>query len=155
MLKGIDPLLSPELLTVIAEMGHGDELAIVDANFPAAALAHRLVRVNAPASRVLRAVLTLLPLDDFVDEPLTVMEVVGAAEQVPEPVREFQEAAEAAEGRFIKMTRIDRSSFYDRSKKAFAIVATGELRLYGCVLAKKGVIRPQLHQSSNTGHDED
>lgn len=70
------------------------------------------------------------------------MEVVGAPEQVPEPVREFQEAAEAAEGRFVKMTRIDRSSFYDRSKKAFAIVATGEQRLYGCVLAKKGVIRP-------------
>ena len=68
MLKGIDPLLSPELLTVLAEMGHGDELAIVDANFPAVAMARRLVRVNAPAPGVLRAVLSLLPLDEFVDE---------------------------------------------------------------------------------------
>lgn len=142
MLKGIDPLLSPELRTILAEMGHGDELAIVDANFPAAAMARRLVRISASASRVLGAVLTLLPLDDFVDSPLTVMEVVGAPEQVPESVREFQEAADTAEGRSIKMTRIDCLSFYDRAREAFAVVGTGELRLYGCVLAKKGVIRP-------------
>ena len=134
--------MSPDLLTIIAEMGHGDELAIVDANFPAAALARRLVRVNASASRVLSAVLTLLPLDDFVDAPVAVMQVVGAPEQIPEPVREFQQAADAAEGHSVKMTGIDRSSFYDRAKEAFAIVATGELRLYGCVLVKKGVIRP-------------
>ena len=81
MLKGIDPLLSPELLTVLAEMGHGDELAIVDANFPAVTMARRLVRVNAPAPGVLRAVLSLLPLDEFVDAPLTVMEVIGAPDE--------------------------------------------------------------------------
>jgi L-fucose mutarotase len=143
MLKGIDTLLSPELLTVIAEMGHGDELAIVDANFPAVSMARRLVRVNAPASRVLQAVLSLLPLDDFVEAPLAVMEVVGAPNEVPEPVREFQAAANAAEGKAVKMTRIDRFAFYDRAKTAFAVVATGELRLYGCVLVKKGIIRPQ------------
>jgi len=142
MLKGIDPLLSPELLEIMAEMGHGDELAVVDANFPAAAMARRLVRVSASASQVLRAVLTLLPLDDFVEEPLTVMKVDGRPEEIPEPVREFQAAAEAAEGSKIKMTRIDRFAFYDRARNAFAIVATGELRLWGCVLARKGVIRP-------------
>jgi len=142
MLKGIDPLLSPELLEIMAEMGHGDELAVVDANFPAAAMARRLVRVSASASQVLRAVLTLLPLDDFVEEPLTIMKVDGRPEEIPEPVREFQAAAEAAEGSKIKMTRIDRFAFYDRARNAFAIVATGELRLWGCVLARKGVIRP-------------
>lgn len=109
MLKGIDPLLSPKLLEILAEMGHGDELAVVDANFPAAAMARRLVRVNASALGVLRAVLTLLPLDDFVDAPLTAMEVEGAPEEMPEPVREFQEAADVAEGHPIKMTRIKRS----------------------------------------------
>lgn len=142
MLKGIDPLLSPEVLTVLAEMGHGDELAIVDANFPAASLARRLVRVNAPASRMLTSVLSLLPLDDFVEAPLTVMEVVGAPREVPEPVREFQAAADAAEGHPVKIVRVDRLSFYERAKSAFAILATGELRLYGCVLVRKGVIRP-------------
>jgi L-fucose mutarotase len=134
MLKGIDPLLTPELLAIIAEMGHGDELAVVDANFPAAAMARRLVRVGASASQVLRAVLTLLPLDDFVDDPLTGMKVDGKPEEIPEPVREFQQAADAAEGHKVKMARIDRSAFYDRAKNAFAIVATGELRLWGCML---------------------
>jgi L-fucose mutarotase len=143
MLKGIDPLLSPELLTVLSEMGHGDELAIVDANFPAASMARRLVRVQAPAPRVLEAVLSLLPLDDFVDAPLTVMEVVGAPNDVPETVREFQVAANAAEAKPVKMARVERFSFYDRAKAAFAIVAAGEVRLYGCVLVKKGVIRPR------------
>jgi L-fucose mutarotase len=144
MLKGIDPLLSPELLAILAEMGHGDELAVVDANFPAAAMARRLVRVNASASSVLRAVLTLLPLDDFVGAPLTAMAVEGAPEEMPEPVREFQQAADVAEGHPIKMMRIKRSSFYERAKVAFAIVATGEPRLYGCVLVTKGVIRPKV-----------
>lgn len=142
MLKGIDPLLSPELLTVLAEMGHGDELAIVDANFPAVTMARRLVRVNAPAPRVLEAVLSLMPLDDFVDMPVAVMEVVGAPGEVPIPVQEFQAVAGAASGGPVKMDRVERFAFYDRSRKAFAVVATGETRLYGCVLVKKGVVRP-------------
>jgi L-fucose mutarotase len=142
MLKGIDPLLSPELLTVLAEMGHGDELAIVDANFPAVTMGRRLVRVSSPAPDVLRAVLSLLPLDDFVDAPMTVMEVVGSPDEIPEPVRDFQSVANAVENKHVKMTRIDRFSFYDRARAAFAIVASGELKLYGCVLVKKGIIRP-------------
>jgi L-fucose mutarotase len=142
MLKGIDPLLSPELLTVLAEMGHGDELAIVDANFPAVTMARRLVRVNAPAPGVLRAVLSLLPLDEFVDAPLTVMEVIGAPDEIPEPVRDFQAVANAVEIKPVKMASIDRFSFYERARAAFAVVASGEPRLYGCVLVKKGIIRP-------------
>ncbi len=143
MLKTIDPLLSPELLSVLAEMGHGDDLAIVDANFPAVTMARRLVRVSAPATAVLQAVLTLLPLDDFVDEPVAVMKVVGAPDEIPATVREFQAAVNKAESKTVKVARIDRFAFYDRARAAFAVVATGETRLYGCVIVKKGVIRPQ------------
>jgi len=143
MLKGIDPILSPDLLNVLAEMGHGDELAIVDANFPAVTMARRLVRTHAPAPRVLEAVLGLLPLDDFVDAPLTVMEVVGSPDEIPDTVREFQVVADAAEGKPVRMARIDRFAFYERTRAAFAVIATGEERLYGCVLSTKGVIRPK------------
>jgi L-fucose mutarotase len=143
MLKNIAPLLSPELLSVLAEMGHGDDLAIVDANFPAVTMARRLVRVSAPATQVLEAVLTLLPLDDFVEEPVAVMQVVGAPEEIPETVREFRAAVNKAESKTVKVSRIDRFAFYDRARAAFAAVATGETRLYGCVIVKKGVIRPQ------------
>jgi len=143
MLKNLDPLLSPDLLSILAAMGHGDELAIVDANFPAAALARRLVRLDGVgATPALQAVVSVLPLDDFVDSPVTVMQVVGQPETVPEPVREFQELVNRAESKEIKVTPIDRYSFYDRARAAFAIVATGETRLYGNVLVKKGVIRP-------------
>src|SRR5450755_281964 len=98
MLKNIDPILSPDLLFILAAMGHGDELAIVDANFPAANMAKRLVRLDGvSAPRALQAALTLLPLDDYVDSPVTVMEVVGDQEAIPEPVAEFTAAVNAAE----------------------------------------------------------
>ena len=143
MLKNLDPILSPELLSVLAAMGHGDELAIVDANFPAVSMARRLVRLDGlGATHVLEAVLSVLPLDDFVDSPVAVMQVVGEPETIPEPVREFQQAVNHAEAKSIKISPIDRFDFYDRSRAAFAIVATGETRLYGNVLLKKGVIRP-------------
>src|SRR4051794_12837876 len=91
MLKGIDPLLGPDLLQVLAAMGHGDELAIVDANFPAAAVAQRLVRLDGvDAPRALGAVLSVLPLDSFVETPVAVMAVVGDPTQIPVPVRDFQ-----------------------------------------------------------------
>ncbi len=143
MLKNIDPLINPELLTVLAEMGHGDELAIVDANFPAVTMGKRVVRTSAPAPRVLEAVLTLLPLDDFVEAPATVMEVVGAPDEIPETVREFQTRLDQATGAPVKVSRIDRFTFYERTRSAFAVLATGETRLYGCILVKKGVIRPK------------
>jgi L-fucose mutarotase len=143
MLKNIDAILSPDLLFILAAMGHGDELAIVDANFPAANMAKRLVRLDGvSAPRALQAVLTLLPLDDYVDSAVTVMEVVGDPEAIPEPVAEFTTTVNAAESKPVKVGRIDRFAFYDRAKAAFAIVATGETRLYGCALIKKGVVRP-------------
>lgn len=143
MLKGIDPLLSSQLLTILAEMGHGDELAIVDANFPAISMGKRVIQLSASAVAALAAVLTLFPLDDFVEAPATSMQVVGAPDEIPEIVREFQMSLNHAEGRAIKMDRIDRFSFYERTKSAFAVVATGETRLYGCILLRKGVIRPK------------
>ncbi|MGA2118556.1 MAG: RbsD/FucU family protein [Bryobacteraceae bacterium] len=143
MLKNLDPILSPELLMVLAAMGHGDEVAIVDANYPAVTMARRLVRLDAVgATRVLEAVLSLLPLDEFVESPVAVMQVVGEPDTVPETVREFQQAVDRAEAKRIKITAIERFDFYERSRAAFAIVVTGETRLYGNVLLKKGVIRP-------------
>jgi L-fucose mutarotase len=143
MLKGIDPLLNAELLHILAGMGHGDELAVVDANFPAVTMARRLVRLDgATATRALQAVLSLMPLDDFVDAPVAAMQVVGDPNAIPEVVKEFHEVANKAEGKKVTMERIDRFAFYERVKAACAVVATGEQRLYGNVLVKKGVIRP-------------
>lgn len=143
MLKGIDPLLNADLLFILAAMGHGDEIVLVDANFPATATARRLVRQDAAdAPTVLRAVLSLLPLDEFVPDPAQVMEVVGDPTAVPPVVREFQAAVDAAEGRPVTIGRLERFAFYERAQAAFALVATGERRLYGNIILKKGIIRP-------------
>lgn len=139
MLKSINPLLTGSLLSVLADMGHGDEIAIVDANFPAAAVAERLVELpghSAPA--VLAAVLSVLPLDDFVDRPAGVMDAPG---ERPAIYSEFEAAVEAAEGRKLELSVIDRFDFYDRAKAGFAVISTGERRLYGNIILKKGVLR--------------
>lgn len=155
MLIGIDPLLSPPLLCALAEMGHGDEIAIVDANFPAASVARRLIRVDgADAPRVLRAILTLMPLDTFVPDPVAVMQRVVLADDphdgtdggVPEVVREFERCvARANPGKNVPpvpFTALSRDVFYERARNAYAVVATQERRLYGNILLKKGVIGP-------------
>jgi L-fucose mutarotase len=143
MLKGLDPLLGPELLHVLAAMGHGDEIVIADANFPAASLARRLVRLDGvDAPRTLQAVLSVMPLDTFTPVPATVMAVVGRPEAVPEPVREFQALVETATGQAMPLERLDRFAFYERARAAFAIVATGEQRTYGNIILIKGVIAP-------------
>ena len=103
MLKNTDPLLNPDLLYILAAMGHGDEIAIVDANFPAESMGERTVRLDGVnATRALDAVLTVLPLDDFVERPAAVMQVVGDADAEPETVREFKATAAAAEGRTVE-----------------------------------------------------
>lgn len=141
MLKGIDPILSPELLHALAAMGHGDELAVVDANFPAASVARRLVRLDGiPAPRALQAILSLLPLDTFTDAPAAVMAVVGDPAAVPPPVREFQPIVDAAAGRPVRLVALERFAFYERARAAFAIVATGDARAYGNILVTKGVV---------------
>jgi L-fucose mutarotase len=143
MLKGIDPLLSADLLHVLRSMGHGDDLVIVDANFPAASMGRRVVRDDGvSATRMLEAVLSVMPLDDFVDEPCGRIEVVGDPDAEPEVCKEFQQVIDRAEGGRFKLAKIERFAFYARAREAFAVIQTGETRLYGCVLLKMGVVRP-------------
>ncbi len=144
MLKGIDPLLGPELLHALAAMGHGDEIAIVDANFPAVSTARRLIRIEgAGAPAVLSAVLTLLPLDDAFTEMLAaVMAVVGDPGAIPPPVREFQAIIDGVAGKPVRLATLERHAFYHRAAAAFAVVATGERRFYGNILLTKGVVPP-------------
>ena len=143
MLKGLHPLLGPDLLHALAAMGHGDEIGVVDANFPAAGLGRRVIRLDgASAPAVLDALLTLLPLDHFVDHPLTTMAVVGAPLAEPEVVAEFGVIASRAEGRAVARQALAREQFYERARQAFALVQCGERRLYGNVLLRKGVVAP-------------
>lgn len=143
MLKSLSVLHTPELLHTLASMGHGDELAIVDANFPSVSNAQRLIRFDsADLPSVLEATLQLLPLDTFVDEPVARMMQVHAPDEIPEVQKICQIVIDKAEGRRVKVAGISREAFYERARRAFAIVATGELRLYGCILLKKGVIFP-------------
>lgn len=143
MLKGLDPLLNADLLHILRAMGHGDDLVIADANFPATTMAKRLVSLDGvTAPRVLEAVLSVMPLDDFVDEPCGRIEVVGDPDAVPEVCRDFQAIIDRTSGGTIQIGKIERFDFYRRAREAFAVVQTGETRLYGCILLKMGVVRP-------------
>lgn len=139
MLKTINPLLTGDLLKILADMGHGDELAIVDANFPAHQMGRRVVELpGTTATAALSAILALFPLDDFVPVPMGVMDAVGQSVPIYD---EFRAEGRRHEGREIGMELIERFAFYDRARAAYAVVATGERRLYGNVIIKKGVIR--------------
>jgi L-fucose mutarotase len=141
MLKGIHPLLGSELLHVLALMGHGDELVIADANFPAAANARRLITMpGIGVPQVVQAVLSVFPLDTFVDRPLVRMAVDGDEGTIPDVIAEVSALAVAAgegPGRF---EALERHAFYERARGAFAVVATGERRAYANVIMKKGVV---------------
>ncbi len=142
MLKNLDPLLGPDLLHILRSMGHGDEIAIVDANYPAQSATERLVRLDGvSAVQVLQAVLSVLPLDAYVEHPVHSMQVVGDVEAVPEVVAEFRRLVASADAN-AACGALERFAFYDRVKGAFAVVATGERRLYGNILLTKGVIDP-------------
>lgn len=141
MLKGISPNLSPDLLKIIAEMGHGDELVIGDCNFPAASMGKRCVRADGlSGTEVLEAILSLFPLDAFVDAPVTLMQVVpGSMDGEPPIWNEYKAIVERHEPS-TKLEWIDRFDFYERSKNAYATVATAERALYACIIIKKGVL---------------
>jgi len=140
MLKGVDPLLGPELLAILRAMGHGDEIAVVDANYPAATHGKRVVRMDGhPASAILDAVLSLMPLDTgeaaFRPCPLEDCDRL-------EPVfADFQAVIERHEPG-LRLTPIAGEAFYERVRSAYAVVASGERRLYGNIVLRKGVIRP-------------
>jgi L-fucose mutarotase len=148
VLRNIDALLTPELLYVLAAMGHGDDLVVADANFPADSVARRtaygrvvrLVGVDTPGA--VRAILSVYPLDEAVDEPVRRMMVEGRPDEVPPVQREVQAAVDAAEGRSRPMGGVERFAFYDAARAAYAVVATGERRFWGCVLLQKGVVAP-------------
>jgi L-fucose mutarotase len=143
MLKNLNVLHTPELLHVLASMGHGDDVAVVDCNFPAVSVAQRLVRLDGtdlPAA--LEACLQLMPLDTFVDTPALRMMQVHAPDEVPEVQQQCQQIINRAEGREVKLSGIKREDFYTQARKAFAVICTSELRPYGCLILKKGVIFP-------------
>lgn len=141
MLRKIPPILSPDLLWTLRAMGHGDEIVIADANFPATALANRCHRLDGlTATDVLAAVLNVLPLDNFVPDPALVMQVVDDPDAVPPIVAEFQSIINSTADNPAPLGKLERFAFYDRSKNAFAIVQTGETRLYGNLILSKGVI---------------
>ena len=144
MLKGLDPLLNADLLYVLAAMGHGDELALVDKNFPAVSLGARVIRLEGvDAPRALEAILSVMPLDDMLDTPYTRMVDLGSAEVEESDVcREFIRIVERHEGPRWQIGRLDRFGFYDRARAAFAVVVTGETRVNGSLLLTKGIVRP-------------
>jgi L-fucose mutarotase len=148
MLKLIDPILNADVLHALRAMGHGDDVVICDTNFPADSVARqtvlgRLLHLdNVTAGRAARAVLSLMPLDAFVEAPAFRMEIVGKPSEVPPVQAEVQREIDAAEGRSWPMGSIERFAFYELAKKAYCVIQTGERRFYGCFIFKKGVIPP-------------
>lgn len=141
MLKGIHPLLTADLLHVLASMGHGDELAVVDANFPAATVGRRVVHVaGADSPAVLDAILTLFPVDTVAMPALFTMEVVGDRAAVPQAVAALHATLARHGIDPVARGTLERQAFYARARNAFAVVRTGEMRPYGNVLAVKGVV---------------
>jgi len=147
MLKGINPLLNADVLQALRAMGHGDDLIIADTNFPADAVARqtvlgKLLRIDASAADVVKAVLSLYPLDTFVDDAAARMEIVGKPDEIPPVQKEVQKEIDKAEGKAWPMISVERYAFYERSKKAYCVIQTGERRFYGCFAFRKGVIPP-------------
>lgn len=139
MLKNISPIISPELLKILMEMGHGDEIVIGDGNFPAASMAQRLVRLDGHGvPEILDAVLKLMPLDTYVECPVALMDN-GADGEEPPIWNEYKKIVTENEGeKNFKLE--DRFAFYERAKKAYAVVATGETAIYANIILKKGVV---------------
>ncbi len=139
MLKNISPIISPELLKILMEMGHGDEIVIGDGNFPAASMAQRLVRLDGHGvNEILDAILKLMPLDTYVDSPVALMDN-GDAENLPPIWEDYKNTVAANEGEK-SFELVERFDFYERAKKAYAVVATGETAIYANIILKKGVV---------------
>ncbi|RYY63283.1 MAG: ribose ABC transporter [Comamonadaceae bacterium] len=149
MLKSIDPLLNADVLYALRAMGHGDELVLCDANFPADSVARqtalgRVLRIDGVGTTAAaRSILSVLPLDEAVDHPVRRMEIMGQPDEIPPVQQELQAEIDAAEGRSRPMGSIERFAFYEAARRAYCVIATGESRFYGCFLLKKGVIAPK------------
>ena len=149
MLKSIDPILNADVLYALRAMGHGDDLVITDTNFPADAVARqtvlgRLLSIdNVTAARATRAILSVLPLDTFVDHPVVTMQVIGKPDEVLPVHVEVQREIDAAHGAPLPMGSVERFAFYELAKKSYCIIQTGERRFYGNFVMRKGVIAPE------------
>ena len=149
MLWGIDPLLDADLLYALRRMGHGDEIVVVDANFPAASTAmstvmgEPILMAGVNAARAVEAILSVMPLDTFVPDPACRMEVVGDPDAIPPVQREVQQAIDRAASKHVPMQGLERFAFYERAKNVFAIIASGERRFYAYFIFKKGVVPPE------------
>ena len=142
MLKKIPTIINPELLKILMEMGHGDEIVIGDGNFPAASMGQRLVRCDGNnACELFDAILELLPLDQYVENPLALMSVVPGDNVTPTIWAEFKAIATKHEPENCSFEFVERFAFYDRAKSAYAIVSSGETALYANIILKKGVVR--------------
>lgn len=141
MLKGIDPLLSGDLLKILDDMGHGDQLLLVDRNYPAAASGKQVIRLGeAGVLRAAKAILSVYPLDSFIDHPLERMEVEDDPAKTTSLQDELLALATESEGRDLEYGIIPRLDFYERAKRAYAVVHTLEDQPYGCFILHKGVI---------------
>ncbi|MCQ2476395.1 MAG: L-fucose mutarotase [Clostridia bacterium] len=139
MLKNISPIISPELLKILMEMGHGDEIVIGDGNFPAASVAQRLVRLDGHGvNEIVDAILKLMPLDTYVDAPVALMDN-GDSDNLPPIWSDYEKTVEENEGAK-EFELVERFAFYERAKKAYAVVATGETAIYANIILKKGVV---------------
>lgn len=149
MLKNLDPALNADVLHALRSMGHGDTLALVDTNFPADSVARHtilgeLLRIdNVSATRAMKAILSVLPLDTPLQPSVGRMEVMGEPETITDVQQEVQKEIDAAEGGSAPMYGIERFAFYEQAKQAYCVIATGETRFYGCFLITKGVIPPK------------
>ena len=139
MLKNISPIISPELLKILMEMGHGDEIVIGDGNFPAASVAPRLVRLDGHGvNEIVDAILRLMPLDTYVEAPVALMDN-GDPANTPPIWDDYRKTVNAIEGEK-KFELVERFAFYERAKKAYCVVATGETAIYANIILKKGVV---------------
>ena len=149
MLRNFDNRLNADVIQALRAMGHGDDLVIADTNFPADSVARqtrlgRLLRMeNLTAAEAAQAILSVFPLDSFVDHPAERMEIMGRPADIPAVQAEVQKEIDKAEGRSWPMGSIERFAFYERAKRAYCVIVTGETRFYGCFVFKKGVIPPK------------
>lgn len=140
MLKGIPPIISPDLMKTLMEMGHGDEIVLADGNFPSASHAQRLIRMDGHGIvELLTAIMPFFPLDTYVEQPVSFMKVVPGDPVQPTIWEEYERILQE-NGYSISIEYVERFDFYDRTKSAYAVVATSEKELYANIILKKGVV---------------
>lgn len=149
MLRNFDNRLNADVIRCLRAMGHGDDLVICDTNFPADSVARHtvtgeLLRMdNLTAAEAIEAILSVMPLDSFVDAPASRMEIVGKPAEIPPVQQEVQAVIDTREGKPWPMGSVERFAFYEKARDAYAVIVTGETRFYGCFILKKGVIPPK------------